>query len=84
MDKLGLKDLSRANQLDCIISYLFQLHLMLHTCVQKFDVTDTVRKFLGTKQGFSVTAMPAFFQWQSSRIGPSILIEGLVYSSAFR
>ena len=45
MDKLGLKDSSRANQLDCIISYLFQLHLMLHTCVQKFDVTDTVRNF---------------------------------------
>ena len=54
MDKLGLKDLSRANQLDCIISYLFQLHLMLHTCVQKFDVTDTVRNFFGTKQSMSV------------------------------
>ena len=24
---------------------------MLHACVQKFDVTDTVGNFLGTKQG---------------------------------
>ena len=24
---------------------------MLHTCVQKFDVTGTVENFLGTKQG---------------------------------
>ena len=45
MDKLGLKDLSRANQLDCVISYFFQLHLMLHACVKKFDVTDTVENF---------------------------------------
>ena len=27
MDQLGLKDSSRGNQLDCIISYFFQLHL---------------------------------------------------------
>ena len=50
---IRLKNSSRANQLDCVISYFFQLHLMLHACVQKFDVTDTVRNFLGTKQGLS-------------------------------
>ena len=55
MDKLGLKNSSRANQLDCIISYLFQLHLMFYTCIQKFDMTGTVKKFFfGTKQGLSV------------------------------
>ena len=32
-----LKDTSRANQLVCVISYFFQLHLILHTCGQKFD-----------------------------------------------
>ena len=32
------------NQLDYVISYFFQLHLILHACVQTFDVT-----FLGVK-----------------------------------
>ena len=40
------------NQLNCIISF-FQLHLMLHTYVQRFDVTVTVEKSLGTKKGLS-------------------------------
>ena len=53
MNKLDLKDSSRSNQLDCIISYLFQLHLMLHACVQKFDVMGTVEIFLETKQGLN-------------------------------
>ena len=26
---------------------------MFHACVEKFDVTDTVGNFLGTKQGLS-------------------------------
>jgi len=50
MGKLDLKDSSRANQLDYIISYFFRLHLMFHACVRRFDVTDIVQKFLGTKQ----------------------------------
>ena len=29
------------------------MHLMLHTCVQRFDVTCTVRKILATKQDLS-------------------------------
>ena len=27
---------------------------MRHACVRRFDVTDTVENFLGTKQGLSV------------------------------
>ena len=38
------------NQLNCVISYFFQLHLMLHACIQKFDVTCTVQTFLGNKR----------------------------------
>ena len=37
------------NQLDCVVSYFFQLHLMLHICVRKLDVTGTVEKNLETK-----------------------------------
>ena len=48
---IRLKNLFRANQLNYVISYFFQLHLMLHAYVQKFDVTGTVEIFLGTKQG---------------------------------
>ena len=29
MNYVGLKDLSRANQLDCVIGYFFQLYLIL-------------------------------------------------------
>jgi len=29
-------------QLFCIISYFFQLHLMLHACIRKSNVTSTV------------------------------------------
>ena len=39
---IKLKNSSRANQLDYVIGYFFQLHLVLHASVQKFDVTDTV------------------------------------------
>ena len=53
MVKLGLKDSSRRNQLNCVINYFFQLYLMFYACVQKFDVTDTVGSFLQTKQGLS-------------------------------
>ena len=54
MNLLGLKDPSHIKQLDCIISYFFQLHLMLHACVQRFDMTGTVENFLRTKQGLGV------------------------------
>jgi len=36
-----------------VISYFFQLHLMLHACVQRFNVTGAVGNLLGTKQGLS-------------------------------
>ena len=57
---IGIKNSSRANQLDCIISYFFQLHLMLYACVEKFDVTDTVGNFSGTKQVLSSSACMVF------------------------
>ena len=38
-------------ELNCVISYFFQLHLMLHACVRTFDVTGTVENFLGTVTG---------------------------------
>ena len=47
----ALKDSSCANQLDCVISYFFQLHLMLYVYVERFDVMDIVGKILGTKRG---------------------------------
>ena len=36
MDYLDLKDSACANQLDCVISYFFQLYLMLHACFGNF------------------------------------------------
>jgi hypothetical protein len=33
LDQLGLKDSSRDFQLNCVISYFFYLHLLLHTWV---------------------------------------------------
>jgi hypothetical protein len=47
------------NQLDCVISYFFQLHLIFHACIQNFDVTDTVRNFLTTKQAYIPQACDA-------------------------
>ena len=37
------------NQSYYVISYFFQLHLMLYVCVQTFDVAGTVQIFLETK-----------------------------------
>ena len=34
VDQLGLKDSSRDFQLNCVISYFFYLHLILHVCVK--------------------------------------------------
>ena len=34
------------NQLNCIISYFFQLRLMLHACVRKFDMTGVGDRYL--------------------------------------
>ena len=41
-------------QLDCVISYFFQLHLIFYACIRTFDVTDIVKKNLGTKQGLRI------------------------------
>ena len=45
---IRLKNSSRIKQLYYVISY-FLTALMLRICVQRFDVTDTIRNFLGTK-----------------------------------
>jgi len=45
MDYLGLKDSSRQLQTNCAISYSFYLHLMLHACAARFDVTGNLEKF---------------------------------------
>jgi hypothetical protein len=45
MDYLGLKDLSRQLQANCAISYSFYLHLMLHVCAARFDVTGNLENF---------------------------------------
>ena len=42
---LGLKDLSRDLQINCIISYSFYLYLILHACAARFDVTENLVKF---------------------------------------
>ena len=58
MKKFGfwyLKDSACANQLDCEISYFFQLHLMFHACVRRFGVTGTVQIFLRTKQDLNLS-----------------------------
>ena len=38
MEQLGLKDSSRNLHTICVISF-FRLYLILHVCVQTFDVT---------------------------------------------
>jgi hypothetical protein len=37
--------LSRDLQLNCVISFFFHLHLVLHACAARFDVTGTVALF---------------------------------------
>ena len=54
MDKLVSLDSSGRNQLDYVISYFFQLYLILHTCIRKFDVTGTAQIFLGTKRSLTL------------------------------
>ena len=45
MDYLDLKDLSHQLRVNYVISYSFYLHLMLHTCAARFDVTENLEKF---------------------------------------
>ena len=45
MEQLGLKDSSRDLQVNCAISYLFYLYLMLHICAARFDVMENLIKF---------------------------------------
>jgi len=45
MDYLGLKDSSRQLRTNCVISYSFYLHLMLHAYAVRFNVTENLGKF---------------------------------------
>ena len=45
MDYLGLKDSSRQLRANCAISYSFYIHLMLHACAIRFDVTKNLKNF---------------------------------------
>jgi len=45
MNYLGLKDSSRQLRVNCAINYSFYLHLMLHACAVRFDVTENLEKF---------------------------------------
>ena len=46
MDYLGLKDSSRDFSMNCAISFFFHLHLILHACAARFDVTRNLENFL--------------------------------------
>jgi hypothetical protein len=52
MDYLGLKDSSRDFLDNCAISF-FRLRLVLHTCVQTFDVMGEGKIFWELNQPFS-------------------------------
>jgi hypothetical protein len=59
--------LSRDLQLNCVISFFFRLHLVLHICAARFDVTGTVALFgfafldgNPTKQAVCVGFSPLF------------------------
>jgi len=45
MEQLGLKDSSRDLHVNYVISYLFYLCLMFHTCAARFDVIGNLVKF---------------------------------------
>ena len=45
MDYLGLKDSSRDFSMNCAISFFFHLHLILHACAARFDVTGNLENF---------------------------------------
>jgi hypothetical protein len=54
--------LSRDLQLNCVISFFFRLHLVLHACAARFDVIGTVALFRfafwvggGTKQALGTS-----------------------------
>ena len=45
MDYLGLKDSSHDFLANCVISFFFRLHLVLHACAARFDVTGNLENF---------------------------------------
>jgi len=45
MDYLGLKDSSHDFLANYVISFFFRLHLVLHACVARFDVTKNLENF---------------------------------------
>ena len=65
MDWLGLKDSSRKLVVSYAISFVISLYLILHACVQTFDVTGILGGGEGTKQGLSVVQL-----WCKYKINP--------------
>ena len=59
IDKLGLKDLSRKLVASCAISFVISLYLILHACVQTFDVTGILGGGKGTKQALRLNIILA-------------------------
>ena len=49
IDYLGLKDSSHDLSTNCVISF-FCLHLVLHACAARFDVTVYAQNFLESTQ----------------------------------
>ena len=54
---IRLKDSSREFRLNCVISFIFYLYLMLHACVQRFDVTGNFEKFWELNTTFEVVTV---------------------------
>ena len=54
MDQLGLKDSSRKLVTSCAISFVISLYLILHACIQTFDVTGILGGTAGTKQALTL------------------------------
>ena len=52
MDKLGLKDSCRKLVASYAISFVISLYLILHACVQTFDVTEILGASVETKALF--------------------------------
>ena len=50
MDYLGLKDSSNKLVVSCVINFVISLYLILHACIQTFDVTEFLGVPAGTKQ----------------------------------
>jgi len=49
---IRLKRFARHFQLNYVINYFLQLHLILYACIRRFDVTGTIGKFLELNRAY--------------------------------